>query len=295
MTSTQTPPTTVPADGGGRRDRRAPKPAKARKAAKPSRATRQKGVEAGRDASQTVVNLLSPWVFEELRVHQLRRRFVLGALVLVVAVGLIWSGLRFELHRAEEELRGQEARGSALTVQIRDLAPVRTFVDGVQRRVIRVHDTAYDEVAFSRVLGGLTAAAGPGTAITSVSIGLVSRVSAPDSSATGGSAGTAPGGQGAEQDPTRGLLGTTCPGPDPFATNDVVGCLSIEGTASSRAEVGDLVVALGEDDLFLDPYVSTTTADNDRVSFSGTVGLSPKVFSGRYDDPGRSLREGVKK
>jgi hypothetical protein len=49
--------------------------------------------------------------------------------------------------------------------------------------------------------------------------------------------------------------------------------------------VGELVVRLGDDPAFVEPFISTTTtADEERVSFSGSVGLSRKLFTKRFAD-----------
>ena len=40
-------------------------------------------------------------------------------------------------------------------------------------------------------------------------------------------------------------VASPCPGPDPFNTRTVVGCVTLAGTAGSRAAVGDFVVNLG--------------------------------------------------
>ena len=59
--------------------------------------------------------------------------------------------------------------------------------------------------------------------------------------------------------------------------------MTLSGTAASRAEVGELVTTLGSMGLFVEPFISTTTAgDAAPVSFSGSVGLSEKVYSNRY-------------
>ena len=50
-----------------------------------------------------------------------------------------------------------------------------------------------------------------------------------------------------------------------------------------RSQVGELVTRLGGSDLFVEPFISTTTTgDAQEVTFSGSVGLSAKVYSLRY-------------
>ena len=69
---------------------------------------------------------------------------------------------------------------------------------------------------------------------------------------------------------------------------EVIGCVTLSGTASSRDAVGQLVENLAGSDAFAEPFISTTTTDEGAsVAFSGSVALDPKVFSGRYDDLAR--------
>jgi len=47
---------------------------------------------------------------------------------------------------------------------------------------------------------------------------------------------------------------------------------------------------LGDSALFVEPFISTTTtADGEKVIFTGSVGLSEQVFSNRYADLKRLL------
>jgi hypothetical protein len=119
------------------------------------------------------------------------------------------------------------------------------------------------EIYFSKVLAGLRAASPIGSSMQSISVTIA------PAAAPGASTGTPD--------------GSVCPGPDPFRTETIVGCVTLSGTAVSRAEVGELVTNLGSSELFVEPFISTTTTgDAQTVSFSGSVGLSEKVYSHRY-------------
>ena len=69
----------------------------------------------------------------------------------------------------------------------------------------------------------------------------------------------------------------------------MVACIELTGTAQNREQVSRLVEGLAASDLFVEPFVSTTTTsdgDDDAaagVEFTGTVGVSPEARSGRYD------------
>lgn len=232
------------------------------------------------------VDLLSPWVHERLRVQRLRRRFGIGLVALLVLLAGSWTWQRLSLTGAEADLRGEEATATSLTRQMAALAPVRAYADGVRIRAARVRELMVTEVALSDVLDHLRAAAPDGLRLESLAVDL-----AGDVDPRGGEPAAAPASvvaaDGTIADPARGLV-ATCPGPDPFAQRLVVGCLTLTGTAGDRAQVAALIRALGEDDLFVEPFVSATTSDGPDaggvVEFTGSVGLSPRTFTGRYDD-----------
>jgi Tfp pilus assembly protein PilN len=231
---------------------------------------------AGTDAPVVVtssVNLLSPWVHEEHRVRRWRRRFGIGLLALVVAIAGFWAFQRIVLAQVEADLRGEEATARSLQGRIAELAPVQAYVDGVDRRARAVQQQMATDVAFSVVLEALGDATPAGARIESLSVDLptgVASVVAPD---------------GTIEDPTRGLVAAGCPGPDPFAVLEVIGCVTLSGTAADRASVGRLVEELAASKEFSEPFITTTTTDQGAsVTFAGSVALTPRVFSGRYDD-----------
>ena len=245
-------------------------------------------------AGRTGVNLLSPWVREGLRVRALRKRFAYALLALVVAAGGAWAFHQLLQREASAELRGEQAVGAALEARIDDLAPVSGYIADVRTRSQEVHDTMWTEISHATVLDTLVDLAPGGTSFESTT--LVLPLAAPPgapatapadgtAAAPGTDAGTDPAEPVApEDDPARGLL-ATCPGPDPFATTTVVACLELSGTAPSRRVVAQLVQALAAEKLFIEPFITTTTTDEAaEVSFTGSVGVDPRAFTGRYDD-----------
>lgn len=214
------------------------------------------------------VNLLSPWVFEALAVRRLRLRFTAAAGVVVLLVGVAWGIQHLRAGHAERVLTIEQAETARLTAAAAELAPVRTFVVTVDQQKALVSTTMEREVYVSRVLSGLTASTPPGAEFETVAVTIAPPLT-PEEEAAAAAAGT----------------GSACPGPDPFNTRVVVGCVLLTGSADSRASVGDLVVNLGNDALFVEPFISTTTtAEGDDVVFTGSVGLSKKAFSDRYAD-----------
>lgn len=222
------------------------------------------------------VNLLSPWVFEAIALRRLRRRFAIAALTLLLLVAGVWAGQHLRIQQAEKALEVEQAETARLTAETNELAPVRDFVTGVERQMLTVKETMATEIYFSRVFQGLQRDTPAGAEVTSLEVTLAP---AP-----------LPVAEGQEPIP----VVSPCPGPDPFNTKVVVGCITISGSADTRKAVGDFVIALGADELFVEPFISTTTtADDADVTFSGSVGLSETVFSGRYADLEQLLGTGA--
>ena len=228
------------------------------------------------------VNLLSPWALDALAARRLRQRFGAAAVILVLLVLAAWGAQQIRVGQAEQVLAVEQAETGRLTSATTALAPVRTFLASVEQRKQLVADTMASEVYFSRVLDALAAAAPAAADVESVTITLTPAQAATPVAPTAPTEGGAP-----------ATVESPCPGPDPFNTRPVVGCIQLTGTADSRASVGEFVIALGEDDQFVEPFISTTTtADEQAVTFTGSVGLSEKVFSGRYTHIDRLLRGG---
>lgn len=242
------------------------------------------------DSRPPSVNLLSPWALDALAARRLRRSFGAAALVLLLALLAIWGVQHIRVVRAQQVLTVEQAETGRLTRETTTLAPVRTFITSVEQRKQLVADTMAEEIYFSRVLDALAAATPAGADVESVSITL-----APSQATPGAPAPAEDGaGDGAEGSaPAAPAVESPCPGPDPFNTRRVVGCIQLTGTADSRASVGSFVIALGADDQFVEPFISTTTtADEQAVTFTGSVGLSEKVYSRRYSRIDRLLRTG---
>lgn len=228
------------------------------------------------------VNLLSPWAFERIAVHRLRFRFVIGCLLLISAAAAAWGFQAMRVADAEALLAVENAETSRLTERTTVLQPVKTYIAGVEQQKVVVSETMASEIYFSNVLGSMSEAAPAGVVLDSLVVTLAPPVPAPvtaptDSAEKGSEKGSA------TPSPAVPVTPSPCPGPDPFQTRPVVGCITLSGSADSRSDVGAFVAALGRDDSFVEPFISTTTtAGAVKVTFSGSVGLSEKVFSKRY-------------
>ena len=221
------------------------------------------------------VNLLSPWVFEALATRRLRRRFGVGVLALVLVTAAGWGVQHLRIGQAEEVLAVEQAETSRLTAETNALTPVRTYVATVDQQKVLVQQAMTHEVHTSAVLAGLDRATPSGVRVETMAVTVTPP--AADAAAVAAAPAASP-----------------CPGPDPFNTRTVVGCGTLSGSAGSRAAVGDLVVRLGRDALFVEPFISTTTTgEGAGVVFTGSVGLSEKAFSGRYTDMEKLLTQVV--
>ena len=240
------------------------------------------------EVSLPAVNLLSPWSFEAIATRRLRQRFSVACLALALVVAAAWGVQHARVTQAEEELRVEQAHAQLLTAETEALAPVQAFVASVEQQKATVQKTMAREIYFSRLLDALQAATPSGAKVDSAVVALSPEP--PPLPASGAETET---GTGAPPPEPVADTPSPCPGPDPFNTLAVVGCVTLSGTAQNRRSVGDLVIGLGDSKLFVEPFISaTTSADGTGVTFTGSVGLSERVFSNRYADLGELL-EGV--
>jgi hypothetical protein len=209
------------------------------------------------------VNLLSQPDLDRITVRRVRRRFVAAGVGLTVLVGAAWFVQHQRVNDAEKLVAVEQAETARLSDQAQELTEIQVFVAGVNGQEQVVATTMAQEIYFSDVLTGLRAASPIGTTLQSVNVTLAPAAVATTDGSTAGA--------------------SVCPGPDPFQTETVVGCVTLAGTAVSRAAVGEFVTKLGSIGLFVEPFISTTTTgDAQAVTFGGSVGLSEKVYSRRY-------------
>ena len=241
----------------------------------------RRGATSSEQTTEATVDLLSDWVRVGLRTHQLRRNFTLALVSLLVLLVGAWGTQQLRLYEARQELRGDRAVEAGLAHQIADLTPVSTYIAAIGMKATTVRRAMYNEVAFSEVLSALRTATPGGATVETVSVTIPGPATDPSGAPVAID----------ENDPSHGIV-APCPGPDPFEVKPIVGCVSLVGTAADRATVGRLVTALSKSGLFVEPFITTTTTGGDQpVSFSGSVGLSPKVFTGRYADLTQVLDE----
>jgi hypothetical protein len=213
-----------------------------------------------------------------------------GAALLALLIGAGWAVQELRIRQAEQVLTVEQAETARLTAEANELAPVRVYVATVEGQKATVSQTMANEVLTSRVLAALRTATPAGATVESVAVTVSPPPPppAPPAPAPDGSTD----GEAPPPAPVAPPVESPCPGPDPFNTRTVVGCVTLSGTADSRATVGSLVIRLGGERLFVEPFINTTTtAEGDEVSFTGSVGLSEKAVSGRYAELDALLEE----
>lgn len=221
------------------------------------------------------VNLLSPATFDLLKVRQLRIRFAAGAVALVVLAAGLWTVQHLRISETRKLVAVEQAETARLNSETRVLLPVKAYVAGVAAQKATVKTTMSREIYFSRVLDGIRQATPVGASLDNLAVTLAATDPAVAAAAAPATAAPAAGAPAV----------SACPGPDPFNTKPVIGCITLSGTATTRAQVGELVVALDRINLFVEPFISTTSAADRTVTFSGSVGLSKAAFSKRYGKP----------
>ncbi len=227
-------------------------------------ATSAKQVRSIEATTPAAVNLLSPWVLDELRVVGLRKRFIAGGIALVLALALIWTGLTLRLHQSEDEVSGEEQVANALSRQISDLSDVRGYIDTVNNRAITAAAMVDAQAQMARAMETLAAALPRRARFDTLTLVLATEEPAAAENAT---------------------TEAPCPGPDPFGATTVIGCVQLSGTADSRADVSKFVQDLAASPLFVEPFVETTTKGAERgVTFTGSVGLTPQARHGGVTD-----------
>ncbi len=270
------------------------------------------------------VNLLPSSTLEALTVRRMRQRFVAAGLVGAVLVGGGWVLQTQRLSSAEDRLAAEQALTPSLQAQVAALAPVAQFYDLLQARKQTASAAMAAEVLFSKALVDLAGRTPAGMDISAMSVSLtaatVTAVAPPvspldqagidangndltraqtpggtGSNASSGGAASSPTGAAAKSPAAGGVtpgaataLPVSCARPDPFNPAPIIGCVTLSGTAQSRAQVGEFVQNLRAADLYADPFVTTTTVNaidgSEVVNFAGSVGLTGEAVSGRYAD-----------
>lgn len=231
--------------------------------------TDKKGLIQSRPAKPTViipftptmpdVNLLPPRVFEDVAAKGARHRLALvgGALVLVIAGAYLAQTAQIMV--ANKALDAETAKSAGLEKQVRTLTPIKVFYAGVDAQKATVQKTMAREMFFSQVASELAASKAPGITIDTMTV-------------ASGEEGTA-----------SANTASSCPAPNPFKPVLIVTCVQFTGTATKREDVARFLLKLHANTRFASAYVPVTDSGEAKpVTFTGSVGITEKFYTGRY-------------
>lgn len=244
------------------------------------------------------VNLLSPDTLTNLAVRQVRRRLVAAGVVGALLVGGGWGVQSWRLAGAKDDLASEQAQSGPLKEQLAALEPVATFVSALDARKQAASKAMAAEVLFSQALIDLDKRTPKGLELSTMSVTLtpsvVTSVAPPVSpiAKANEQAGGVPKAQtSAATDATAAAASASavsCARPDPFQPAAIIGCVALSGMAPSRDVVGKFIDNLKAGTIYADPFVTTTTVSGPdgtkQIQFSGSVGLTGTLVSGRYVD-----------
>lgn len=237
-------------------------------------ASRDKSAPEAFVPSLPSINVLPPAVTEREHVERVRRTFAVAAVVAVAAVAggfVLQSGA---ISSANDELAAEEARTAQLSGQAAELAPVKTYYVTVEANEATIQQTMSREVLLSDVVDRLYATAPPTVDLGTVEIAVSTTPVLPDAAVP--------------VDPTAGAT-AACPSPDPYvAAGESAGCVTITGTAASRAALGDWEAQIARTDLFDNLFISSSAAAAEEgakaITFSASVSVTGAAYVNRYAD-----------
>ena len=214
--------------------------------------------------SLPTVNLLPEDIREITKVESVYRWLGVIAVIALVALGGAFVWKQGDVTSANNTLAEANNEQTALKVSQENLADVDTYYAQVTANQTAIQQSMSKEVLFSDLSIRLRSAAPAGLDVDTVAM------SADTNASTDGTSTST----------------TSCPSPDPFTPSSAVGCITLSGKADNRDAIGGMLDNLNRDDHFTGAFVSSTTTDQQTgaISFTATVGLTDKVFSGRYQD-----------
>ena len=199
------------------------------------------------------VNLLPPSIIEGVQQKRLIRKFILGAVGVLVVTGLAWGAQTAQIIGANNNLEEQQANTAVLAAEQNKYAPVADYYLAVNAQRTTVGAQMSSSVENSQIAQKLLLLAPPASGVKLGSLSI----------ATGAA---------------------TCPGPDPFAVSKVpaAGCVSLVGTAANVQQVGTLLNALRDEPGFSNAFVTSASAGDGGVAFNGTVNVTSDFYTKRY-------------
>lgn len=215
------------------------------------------------------VNLLPAAVREDIAVKKVRRRYIAAGILVALGMAGLWYLQGDALSTAELSLQTATSENQHVAAEVKAMTPIKLLTDQIAAQENLVRTTLSSNPQAAAVLSHLQEAGAQGgrqfITLSDVSVtysGIPSAVSAGD--------------------PT--VVLNPCPTPNPFDTQVAVGCVTFTGTAASRQDVANFLIAAGKDPFFVGAYVDSTTLSTDQVNgpatvtFSGTTGISTNAL-----------------
>lgn len=223
-------------------------------------------------ATLPMVNLLAPEVQEVVEQQRIKRLFALIAVGLAAVMAVVWLLQTGMIAVAKNRLEGEQARAAELTAKQASLAPVQAFYGQVEANKFTIQSTMSKEVLASDVLARLNAVTPAGLKLGTIAVTLDTTPAAAPGTAV---------------DPT--MTTSTCPSQDPYSPAAAsAGCVSVDGTAASRAVLSEWLDNLEKDPTFTVAFIPSSSAGSDSggVTFNATIGLDAEaVYKERYSNP----------
>ncbi len=208
-------------------------------------------------------DLLSEYVHDTVRATSAKRKIIIVAVGIISLNALIWFGQAPLINAARSGLTASEVSMTEYNEQVNALAPIRDLYGEIIAQKKTVNRTLSSEVLTSTLLRTVADAAPQhGVTLTAVNVGVT------------GIPGT-----------SEGTDVSGCPNPDPFQATTTIGCVTINGTAPSRADAAAFLNSIDQSAAFINAYLSAAQVNEgeSRLSFTASVALAQAAFSGRYE------------
>ncbi len=213
-------------------------------------------------AQLPAVNLLPASVSAAVRVHRIRRSLVAVAIGLVVVSGVAWYLQGSSIDQAQTLVTSAEEQNASLRAQVDSYAAVSHLQEAIVAQEKLVSTALASDPDAAGIVDRVRTAAGPDITLTQVAAtysGL--------------------------PDPAAVLQGQahlfSCPDPSPFTTKISVGCVSLSGSATTRAAISEFLARVDADPVLDGPFlessvfVAASTEAPAHVDFTASFGISP--------------------
>jgi hypothetical protein len=206
------------------------------------------------------VNLLPAAVREGITVRKIRRRFVFGALAVLIAGVGVWLLQNGTILDSEVRLTAAQRDNVVVGNKVKALAPVGQLYEQITNQETFIDEALASEVVASDVLAELENVAGPSIAYTNIAM-------------------TFTGIPKANQGTSAAASLNLCPDADPFGTDITIGCIAFTAQGQTRSDVSAYLNRIAANPMFIGSYVTTTTVTKtpggaSQLSFTGSTGIS---------------------